>query len=99
MPAYLIANIHVTDAEKFAAYRAQVAPMIARFGGRYIVRGGELTVVEGDVTLDRLVILEFADMAALRRFYDSADYAPLIRLRQAASTGEVALVEGYAPPA
>jgi len=99
MPAYLIANLHVTDPVKFNAYRAQVAPMIARFGGRYLVRGGEVTVVEGEATLDRLVILEFADMAALRRFYDSADYASLIRLRQEASTGDVALVEGYAPPA
>ncbi len=99
MPAYLIANLTVTDPARFAEYREQVAPMIARYGGRYLVRGGAVTAVEGEPGLDRVVVLEFDDMAALRRFYDGADYAPLIALRQSASTGSVALVEGYAPPA
>lgn len=97
MPAYLIANIRVTDPAKFAEYREKVAPMIARFGGRYCIRGGAVTPVEGTPNLDRVVVLEFDDMAALKRFYHSEDYAPLIALRQSASTGDVALVEGYAP--
>lgn len=98
MAAYLIANIRVTDPARFAEYRDKVAPLIARYGGRYVIRGGAVTPVEGEPGLDRVVVLEFADMAALRRFYHSDDYAPLIALRQAASTGDVALVEGYAPP-
>jgi uncharacterized protein (DUF1330 family) len=97
MAAYLIANIRVTDPAKFAEYRDKVAPMIAQYGGRYCIRGGAVTPVEGDAVFQRVVILEFDDMAALKRFYHSADYAPLIALRQAASTGDVALVEGYAP--
>jgi uncharacterized protein (DUF1330 family) len=97
MAAYLIANITVTDPAKFAEYRDRVAPMIARFGGRYVVRGGVVTPVEGNPVFQRVVILEFDDMAALKRFYHSDDYAPLIALRQQASTGDVALVEGYAP--
>jgi uncharacterized protein (DUF1330 family) len=97
MPAYLIANIRVTDPARFAEYREKVAPLIARFGGRYLIRGGAVTPVEGEPVLARVVVLEFADMAALRRFYHSEDYAPLIALRQSASTGDVALVEGYAP--
>ncbi|MBX9699300.1 MAG: DUF1330 domain-containing protein [Acetobacteraceae bacterium] len=97
MPAYLIANITVTDPAKFGEYRDKVAPLIARYGGRYVIRGGAVTAVEGTPKLDRVVVLEFADMAALKRFYHSDDYAPLIALRQAASTGDVALVEGYAP--
>jgi uncharacterized protein (DUF1330 family) len=98
MPAYLIANIRVTDPARFAEYRDKVAPLIARHGGRYLIRGGAVTPVEGEPRLERVVVLEFDDMAALRRFYDSADYAPLIALRQSASTGDVALVEGYTPP-
>lgn len=98
MAAYLIANIRVTDPARFAEYREKVAPMIARYGGRYLIRGGAVTPVEGDPRLDRVVVLEFPDMAALKRFYHSEDYAPLIALRQSASTGDVALVEGYAPP-
>ena len=98
MAAYLIANIRVTDPARFVEYRDKVAPLIARYGGRYVIRGGAVAPVEGEPGLDRVVVLEFADMAALRRFYHSDDYAPLIALRQAASTGDVALVEGYAPP-
>ncbi|MFC7475430.1 DUF1330 domain-containing protein [Dankookia sp. GCM10030260] len=97
MPAYLIANIRVKDPAKFAAYRDQVAPMIARFGGRYLIRGGAVTPVEGAPALERVVVLEFPTMAGLKAFYHSPDYTPLIALRQEASDGDVALVEGYEP--
>lgn len=94
MSAYLIANIVVTDPAGFAAYRDQVAPLIAAYGGRYLVRGGAVTPVEGEPGLNRVVVLEFSDMAALRAFYFSADYAPLIAMRAAATVSNVALVEG-----
>ena len=96
MSAYLIANLRVKDAALFGEYRDKVAPMIAAHGGRYLIRGGEVAAVEGDLKLERLVVLEFPSMAKLRAFYDSADYAPLIALRQRAADGEVALVQGYA---
>ena len=70
--------------------------MIARFGGRYLVRGGKLRNVEGDLELNRLVILEFPSLADAERFYDSPDYRPLIELRASATISDVALVEGYA---
>ncbi|WP_149539808.1 DUF1330 domain-containing protein [Siccirubricoccus phaeus] len=95
MSAYLIANIRVKDPGKFAEYRDKVAPLIAAHGGRYLIRGGALTPLEGAAVFDRVVVLEFPDMAKLRGFYESAEYAPLIALRQSASEGEVALVEGY----
>ncbi len=95
MAAYLLANITVTDPARFAEYGRQVAPMIAAFGGTYRVRGGAVTAVEGDPGLRRVVIVEFPDMAKLRAFYDSPEYAPLIALRQSAATGDVAFVEGY----
>jgi uncharacterized protein (DUF1330 family) len=97
MPAYLIANIRVKDPVKFAEYRDKVAPLIARHGGRYLVRGGAVTPVEGTPNLERVVILEYPDMAALKAFYHGPEYAPLIALRQEASDGDVALIEGYAP--
>ena len=94
MSAYLIANITVTDPTGFAAYRDRVAPMIAAHGGRYLVRGGAVTPVEGEPGLDRVVVLEFPDMARLEAFYHGPDYAPLIAMRQAATVSRVALVEG-----
>lgn len=97
MPAYLIANLTVHDPKTFAEYGALVAPMIARHGGRYLVRGGAVTPAEGAATLNRVVVVEYPDMATARAFYDSAEYAPLIALRQRAATGTVDFVEGYAP--
>jgi uncharacterized protein (DUF1330 family) len=97
MAAYLIANIQVHDAEGFARYGALVAPMIARQGGRYLVRGGKLEDVEGAMGLTRLVIVEYPDMASLRAFYFGDEYKPLLAMREAATTSHVTLVEGYAP--
>ncbi|MCY7315142.1 MAG: DUF1330 domain-containing protein, partial [Rubrivivax sp.] len=78
-------------------YRRQVPALIARHGGRYLVRGGAVTLLEGQRTTQRQVILEFADMDALQRFYTDPDYAPLIALRQRAGRGSLIAVEGTTP--
>ena len=95
MPAFLIANIDVTDPAKFDEYRAKVPAVIAQYGGTYRVRGGALETVEGTSPFKRLVVLEFPTMEGLKAFYHSAEYALLIALRQSASRGDVVLVEGY----
>ena len=59
MAAYIIATIEVTDPEKFEVYRGQVPATIEKHGGRYLARGGDVTVVEGDQPVRRTVILEF----------------------------------------
>ena len=94
MPAYLIVNITVHDREAFEAYRAQAPAVIAAHGGRYLVRGGPVEVMEGEPGFNRVVVLEFPTVEAARGFCHSADYAPLIALRRAASTAHIALVEG-----
>jgi len=90
MPAYLIADETITDSETFDEYKRKVLPMIEKFGGRFLSRGGALEVLESgkDWTPGRMVIIEFPNMAALKRWYENPDYAPLrdIRLRSAAST-------------
>lgn len=95
MPGYLIANLEVTDPAGFEQYRQKVTPLIAQFGGRYIVRGGELDRKEGNLPLKRLVVLEFPSLDAARRFYDSPEYAPLIKIRQASTKSDLVLVDGY----
>jgi uncharacterized protein (DUF1330 family) len=97
MPAYIIVNIEVTDPAGFERYRAAVPPVIAAHGGRYLVRGGELHVMEGAPGWKRLVVLEFPSLAAARAFYASADYAPLLALRLASSRNEMVMVEGLPP--
>ena len=98
MKAYLVGNIVVHDQATFAAYGQKVAPVIAAFGGRYIVRGGAIAPVEGQLPIARLVIVEFSSMADLRRFYDSPEYAPLLKMRIDATTSNIAFVEGYDAP-
>ena len=97
MPAYLIANVTVTDPERYAAYRAQAPAVIARYGGRYLVRAGQVHQLEGDMALDRVVVLEFPTLEAAQAFYASADYAPLRQIRQQAARSSIVLVEGAAP--
>ncbi len=95
MPAYLIANIRVNDAERYKAYVEAVPALIAKHGGRYRVRGGEAQVLEGAWTPDRLVVLEFPDREAALAFYNDPDYAPYRSLRQSVTDSSVVIADGY----
>ncbi len=94
MAAYLIADVNVADLAAYEDYRSRVPAVIEQYGGRYLVRGGAATAAEGDRAPNRMVVLEFTDMAALRRFYDSPEYAPLKAIRQRAARSELTFVEG-----
>ena len=94
MPAYLYANLQVTDAAAYETYRSEVPALIAAHGGRYLVRGGATEVLEGTGVPQRQVILEFPDMAHLKAFYGSAAYQRLIAIRQGASSGSLFAIEG-----
>lgn len=83
MSAYLIAEHIITDVAKFEEYRAKVGPMIARYGGRYLTKGGSHQMPEGGHwTPERVVIIEFPDLNALNAWYTSPEYQPLIALRK-----------------
>ena len=97
MPGYLIANIKVTDPEGFERYRAGVPAVIAQFGGRYLVRGGAMERVENAEGFNRVIILEFPSLAAARAFYDSPEYAPLLKLRLETTESQAVMIEGYVP--
>ncbi|MFQ5775631.1 MAG: DUF1330 domain-containing protein [Kiloniellaceae bacterium] len=94
MAGYLIAHIDVTDPQAFEAYRAAVPAVIEKFGGRYLVRGGAVDVLEGDWTVPRLVILAFDSVERASKFYASPEYQEILPLRLAAAKGTVAIVEG-----
>lgn len=94
MPAYMFANVEVTDAAGYEQYRQRVSATIAAYGGRYVVRGGATEVLEGDWTPKRMVILEFSDMAQLKAWYQSPEYRPLIELRQRTAISTLVAVEG-----
>jgi uncharacterized protein (DUF1330 family) len=94
MAAYLIADVNVENADVYAEYRREVLPLIERFGGRFIVRGGAHEALEGDWRPARLVVIEFPSMAVLKEWYGSPEYKKLIALRQRASRGSLVAVEG-----
>jgi uncharacterized protein (DUF1330 family) len=95
MAAYLIANIEVKDPAKFEEYRQKVVPVIQKFGGRYLVRGGDVRRLEGNLPLKRLVVLEFPTIEAAQQFYDSAEYEPILKLRLSSTQSDLVLVQGY----
>lgn len=97
MPAYVIASIEVTDPVLYEDYRRQVAATIAAHGGRFLVRGGATRTLEGDWAPKRAVVLEFPDAAALQRWYDSPEYAPLLALRKRAARSTLVVMDGVAP--
>ena len=94
MSAFLVAQLSVTDPTAFEDYRAAAPAVIARFGGRYLVRGGAVEILEGEWRVPRLVILAFDSMDRARQFYHSAEYQEILPLRLAATKGDVVLVEG-----
>ena len=94
MAAYVIAEIEVTDPVVYEEYRKQVPAVVARYGGRFIVRGGRVEPLEGGWSPKRFVALEFPSMEQALTWYRSEEYAPLIRLRQKASRGKLIVVAG-----
>jgi uncharacterized protein (DUF1330 family) len=94
LAAYLIAEHLISDSARFEEYRSKVAPMIERFGGRYITRGGSHTILDGAWRPTRVVVIEFPDMAMLNAWYHSPEYQPLIALRRGAGTDVLIAIEG-----
>ncbi len=95
MPAYLIAEHIVTDPVRWEEYRTKVGPIIARYGGRYITKPGSHKVLEKAVwNPERVVIIEFPDMAALNAWYSAPEYQPLIKLRTGATIDMLITLEG-----
>ena len=73
MPAYIIADIQVTDPANYDQYRPLAAASIARFGGRFAVRGGKVDLLEGAPKPERIVVIEFPDVDTAHRWYGSED--------------------------
>jgi uncharacterized protein (DUF1330 family) len=95
MSAYVVATVEVTDPEAYKKYTSEVPAQLAAWGGRFLIRGPQPEVLEGDWPIQRLVVLEFPDKDTARRFYDSEGYQAIVPLRQAASRGALALFEGF----
>jgi len=95
MAAYIIVEVETIDEALMADYRKHTPEAVARFGGKFIVRGGKTQTLEGGWTPSRMVVLEFPDYARAEAFYFSDHYKPLLALRLKAGKSKAILVEGH----
>jgi len=99
MPAYIVVDIEVQRPAEYERYKELAPPSIARYGGRYLARGGTTEVLEGTWQPTRLVILEFPSAKEARAWWASREYAEAKALRQASARTQMVLLEGLAAPA
>jgi|SRR5262245_26441774 len=95
-PAYVITEIEVTDAAAFAEYAPRVQPSFARFGGRYLARGGKTQALAGSDP-KRVVVLVFDSMERALAWYSSPEYESLKPLRDRAGKARIFATEGLPP--
>ena len=94
MSAYIVASVNVTDPEKYENYMALSPGAIAAAGGKFIVRGGNLEILEGDWSRPRVVIMEWPTCDAAKAFYDSALYSAARAAREGAAEFSMIVVDG-----
>jgi uncharacterized protein (DUF1330 family) len=94
MKAYCIVYEIVNDPQTFEEYRRQVMPTIERYQGRFIVRGGAFTVLEGEMPYQRIAMLEFPSRAAAESWYRSPEYQRILPLRTQSTRSQFILVDG-----
>lgn len=97
MPAYVVIEADVRDPVRYEAYKKAGDAALAKHGGRFLARGGSPESLEGDWNPERVVIIEFADRAAARRWYDSPEYHDARKLREGAARFRAVLFDGVTP--
>jgi uncharacterized protein (DUF1330 family) len=98
MAGYVIANVVWKDSESLAVYKRLMPSSVEKYGGRFLVRGGAVEVLEGEWS-PALVVIEFPTVEQARQWYSSEEYRPALEIRQRAADNELLIVEGTAPPA
>jgi len=94
MPAYLISQIEIHDPKGYEEYRKLVSPSLAKYGGRFVVRGGRIEVLEGTWAPKRVVICEFENADRAREWYHSPEYKPAMDIRQKTADAKIIVVDG-----
>jgi uncharacterized protein (DUF1330 family) len=94
MPAYVIIETDIHDPEQYERYKAASPAAVAAGDGRFLARGGELAVLEGDWNPPRIVVLEFPDLETAKRWYESPGYQEAKQLRDGAANLRMVAVEG-----
>jgi uncharacterized protein (DUF1330 family) len=94
MPAYIIVDVTIADPVEYEEYKKLTPGSIAAFNGKFIVRGGQTTTLEGDWQPGRIVVLEFPDMDAAKQWWSSEEYGVAKLIRQRAASTKMIVVDG-----
>jgi uncharacterized protein (DUF1330 family) len=94
MPAYILANVKVTNPEQYEDYRRLSTLAMKAHGAEVLVRGGKTTVLEGDWAPERVVLLKFPTPEAAQAFYDSPEYGAARQAREGIAVMRMVLIEG-----
>jgi uncharacterized protein (DUF1330 family) len=95
LTAYIIADVDVRDPVAYEEYRQQVPATLEKYGGRFVVRGGKVDVLEGAWRPGRIVVLAFDSVEKAKAWWSSVEYAGPKALRQSASKGSLIVVPGW----
>ncbi len=94
MAGYIVADIEITDPDEYQKYARQTAATLERYGGKFLVRGGQPETVEGDWKARRIVIIEFPSVEQAKAWYDSPEYSAIKGIRQRSAISNILLVHG-----
>lgn len=98
MSAYAIVDLHIFDIADYLEYQHALRPLLQEVGARYLARGGEFEVLEGDMQPERLILMEFPSLEVLQQFYRSEPYQALESQRSACSRACIIGVNGLPAP-
>ncbi len=94
-PAYILLDTKINDPIAFEDYKTAAKPIVEKFGGKYLVRGGQMDVAEKDLWAPvRIVLIQFPSMTAAHDFLDSPEYSPIKDIRLANSNTTLMVLEG-----
>jgi uncharacterized protein (DUF1330 family) len=94
----MIIEVAVKNRELYGQYVEQVRAIVEQHGGRYLVRGGNVTPLSGNWNPERIILIEFETMQQLQGCFQSPEYLALAPLREQSTSGRSIVVEGYTPP-
>jgi uncharacterized protein (DUF1330 family) len=97
MPAYVIVNVDTKHPGEYEHYKEMAQKTVAQYGGRYLVRGGRMMMMEGTWRPTRIVVLEFPTYEQAHKWWHSDEYAPAKVLRQRLATSDLLIIDGYSP--
>ena len=94
MSAYLLANITVNNPENYKEYVSKVKSVVEKFGGEYLVRGGDINIIEVDWPNERNIVIKFPSREKAMEWYNSEEYKPIGQIRHDNAVSNSVIVDG-----